>query len=50
LGLEVAVVDKDKNARKGSLPPTFLTWGSPPVIFKSSDANTLGELILTGQQ
>jgi RNA polymerase sigma factor (sigma-70 family) len=49
LGLEVAVVDKDKSTLKVSLPPTFLTWGSPPLIFKGSDASTLGELILTGQ-
>ena len=48
LGLEVAVVDKDKNTTKASLPPTFLTWGLPPVIFKGSDASSLGELILTG--
>jgi hypothetical protein len=45
----VAVVDKDKKTIKGSLPPTFLTWGSPPLIFKGGDASTLGELILTGQ-
>ena len=48
LGLEVAVVDKDTNTIIGSRPPTFLTWGLPPVIFKGSDASSLGELILTG--
>jgi hypothetical protein len=48
LGLEVAVVDKDKNTAKGSVPPTFLTWGLSPTIFKGSDASSLGELILTG--
>ncbi len=42
LGLEVAVVDKDEKRR----PPTFLTWGSPPTVFKGFDASTLGELIL----
>jgi RNA polymerase sigma factor (sigma-70 family) len=49
LGLEVAVVDKDPNTTKRLRPPTFLTWGSPPVIFKGSDASSLGELILAGQ-
>jgi RNA polymerase sigma factor (sigma-70 family) len=48
LGLEVAVVDKDKNMTILSRPPTFLTWGLPPAIFKGSDASSLGELTLTG--
>ncbi len=48
LGLEVAVVDKDKNTIKGPDPPTFLTWGSPPTIFKGFDPSGLGELVLTG--
>jgi len=48
IGLEVAVVDKDLNTITGPQPPTFLTWGLPPVIFKGSDASSLGELILTG--
>ena len=46
--LDVAVLDKDKNATKGSVPPTFLTWGLPPIIFKGIDPASLGELILTG--
>jgi hypothetical protein len=48
LGLEVAVVDKDKNTTKGSVPPTFLTWGLPPANFKGIDPSSLGELVLTG--
>jgi hypothetical protein len=48
IGLEVAVVDKDANTTKNSVPPAFLTWGLPPTIFKGSDASTLGELILAG--
>jgi RNA polymerase sigma factor (sigma-70 family) len=50
LGLDVAVVDKSKNTTKNSRPPTFLTWGLPPEVFKGSDASSLGELILAGSQ
>jgi hypothetical protein len=46
LGLELAVVDKDRNRTARKRQPTFLTWGSPPVFFKGSDASSLGELIL----
>jgi hypothetical protein len=42
LGFDVAVVDKDNNRS----PPAFVTWGSPPRIFKGCDAASLGELIL----
>ena len=50
LGLDVAVVDKDPNTARNSRPPTFLTWGLPPVVFKGADARSLGELILAGSQ
>jgi hypothetical protein len=46
LGLEVAVVDKDTDERRKVLPPTYLTWGSPPVNFKGTDEASLGELII----
>jgi RNA polymerase sigma factor (sigma-70 family) len=47
LGLDVAVLDKDpKKPLLGSRPPTFMTWGRTPVIFKGCDAGSLGELIL----
>ena len=42
IGLEVAVVDKDSDRSK----PAFLTWGSPPEVFKGFDAESLGELFL----
>jgi hypothetical protein len=42
IGLEVAVVDKDSDRTK----PAFLTWGSPPRVFKGFDAESLGELFL----
>jgi hypothetical protein len=42
LGLEVAVVDKDSGRTK----PAFVTWGSPPEVFKGLDAGSLGELYL----
>jgi RNA polymerase sigma factor (sigma-70 family) len=44
IGLEVAVVDKDSDRAK----PAFLTWGSPPKVFKGFDAGALGELFLAG--
>jgi hypothetical protein len=50
LGLEVAVVDKDSNNRRGGSPPTYLTWGSPPIRFKGVDADSLGELVLAGPE
>jgi RNA polymerase sigma factor (sigma-70 family) len=43
IGLEIAVVDKDSGRTK----PAFLTWGSPPAIFKGFDAGSLGELLLS---
>jgi RNA polymerase sigma factor (sigma-70 family) len=46
LGLEVAIVDKDLNGILRKRPPTFLTWGAPPLIFKGADAGSLGELVL----
>jgi hypothetical protein len=42
IGFEVAVVDKDSGPTK----PAFLTWGSPPKVFKGFDAGSLGELLL----
>jgi RNA polymerase sigma factor (sigma-70 family) len=45
IGLEVAVVDKDS----GETKPAFLTWGSPPSVFKGFDAGSLGELFLADQ-
>ncbi len=45
LGFDVAIVDKDDP----KLPPYFLTWGAPPVVFKGFDAGSLGELILVDQ-
>jgi RNA polymerase sigma factor (sigma-70 family) len=44
IGLEIAVVDKDSGPTK----PAFLTWGSPPSVFKGFDAGSLGELFLAG--
>jgi len=44
LGLEVAVLDKDPNPVRSA----FLTWGSPPRVFKGCDAGSLGELVLVG--
>jgi len=47
LGLDVAVLDKDKRQSvSGTRPPTFMTWGRAPVIFKGCDAGSLGELTL----
>jgi hypothetical protein len=43
IGLEVAVVDKDSGRTKSA----FVTWGSPPVVFKGCDAGSLGELLLS---
>jgi hypothetical protein len=42
LGLEVAVVDRDRDRTKAS----FFTWGDPPRPFKGVDAGQLGELFL----
>jgi hypothetical protein len=42
IGLEVAVVDKDSGRTK----PAFVTWGTPPEVFKGLDAGSLGELYL----
>jgi RNA polymerase sigma factor (sigma-70 family) len=44
IGLEIAVVDKDSDRAD----PAFLTWGSPPKVFKGFDARSLGELFLAG--
>ncbi len=44
LGLEVAVLDKDRKPDRSA----FLTWGSPPRVFKGCDAGSLGELVLMG--
>jgi RNA polymerase sigma factor (sigma-70 family) len=46
LGLDVAVVDQDSRLTLVPRPPTFLTWASPPDVFKGNDASSLGELIL----
>jgi hypothetical protein len=48
LGLEVAVVDKDPNAGKTASPPTYLTWGPPPRMFKGIDKASLGDLVIAG--
>jgi RNA polymerase sigma factor (sigma-70 family) len=42
LGLDVAVVDRDRDRAKAS----FFTWGDPPRVFKGVDAAHLGELLL----
>jgi RNA polymerase sigma factor (sigma-70 family) len=42
IGFDIAVLDKDS----GPTLPAFLTWGSPPEIFKGIDAGSLGELLL----
>jgi RNA polymerase sigma factor (sigma-70 family) len=42
LGLEVAVLDKDPHQDRS----VFLTWGTPPRVFKGFDAGSLGELVL----
>lgn len=42
IGLEIAVLDRDS----GKAQPAYLTWGSPPAVFKGLDAATLGELVL----
>jgi len=44
VGLDVAVLDKDPDRDR----PAFLTWGSPPRVFKGCDAGSLGELLLVG--
>ncbi len=53
IGLEVAVVDKDKDKSKGKVldrtKPAFLTWGSPPKVFKGFEAGSLGELFLAAR-
>jgi hypothetical protein len=47
LGLDIAVVDKDRGTRFfESKRPTFTTWGSPPSVFKGCDAASLGVLVL----
>ena len=42
IGFEVAVVDKDPDQPRSA----FVTWGSPPAVFKGLDAGSLGELYL----
>src|SRR5262249_43664556 len=47
LGLDIAVLDKDrKKSRSSARPPSFRTWGAPPVEFKGCDSGSLGELTL----
>jgi hypothetical protein len=47
LGLEIAVLDKDKKAlRSAARRPSFRTWGAAPTKFKGCDAGSLGELAL----
>jgi hypothetical protein len=45
IGLDVVVVDKDRGPRR----PAWVSWAPPPTIFKGCDAESLGELILTGE-
>ena len=42
IGFDVAVVDKDSAEPRSA----FVTWGSPPEVFKGFDAGSLGELYL----
>jgi hypothetical protein len=47
VGLDIAVLDKDrKKSRSSARPPSFRTWGVPPVEFKGCDSGSLGELTL----
>jgi RNA polymerase sigma factor (sigma-70 family) len=47
VGLDIAVLDKDrKKPQSAARPPSFRTWGAPPVEFKGCDSGSLGELTL----
>jgi RNA polymerase sigma factor (sigma-70 family) len=46
LGLDVAVVDKDRDGLTKVSPPTYLSWASSPVRFKGIDPESLGDLLI----
>jgi RNA polymerase sigma factor (sigma-70 family) len=46
LGLDVAVVDKDRDGLTNVSPPTYLSWASSPVRFKGIDPESLGDLLI----
>jgi hypothetical protein len=46
LGLDVAVVDKDRDGLTKVSPPTYLSWASSPIRFKGIDPESLGDLLI----